>query len=194
MQKTIKNLAAAFVGESQARNRYTAYAKAASKEGYEQISAIFLETAEQEREHASWLMKMIGALKAKGAQDADEIMVEAGVPTHFGSTLSNLQAAIAGENHEHTSMYPEFAQTAEEEGLPEVAQRLRAIAKAELHHESRYAKLAKELEAGTIFKKGEAVEWVCRKCGYAHTAAEAPIICPSCGHDQSFYQLACEQY
>ena len=198
MKDTIKNLAAAFIGESQARNRYTMYASAARKEGFEQISAIFAETADQEKEHAKQLMKMIQTLKEEAGGDNEEnnpvMVAEAEVPTTVGTTADNLKAAIAGENHEHSSMYPEFAAEAEKAGLMEVANRLRAIAKAEAHHEERYKKLLKEVEAGTVFKKEEETAWICRECGYEHVGKEAPTECPSCAHPQAFYQVKCETY
>ncbi|MBD3244497.1 MAG: rubrerythrin family protein [Candidatus Moranbacteria bacterium] len=194
MEKTIKNLAKAFVGESQARNRYTNYAKAAKKEGYEQIAAIFLETAEQEREHAKWLMRMINQLKQKNDGDYKEIEIEAPVPTIMEDTATNLKAAIEGENYEYSSMYPEFAKTARKEGLDKIADRLEAIAKAETHHEERYKKLLKELEKETLFEKTETTTWICRKCGYMHEGAKAVEECPSCGHPQAYFQLKCETY
>lgn len=192
MKKTIENLAKAFIGESQARNRYTFYSKVAKKEGVEQIAEIFLITAENEREHASWLFKLINELKKKEGLDLPEIKVEAAVPTIYGTTAENLKAAIAGENYEYTKMYPEFADVAEKEGFPEIAKRLRAIAKAEEQHEERYKKLLKEVEAGTVFKKEKPVWWVCRECGYVHFGKEPPEECPSCGHSRSFYQVKCE--
>lgn len=194
MQNTIFNLARAFVGESQARNRYTFYAKAAREEGYEQIAAIFLETAEQEREHGKWAFRLINELKKKSGENLAEIKIEAGVPTSYGTTAENLRAAIAGEHYETTEMYPAFAAEAEKEGLPEIANRLRAIARAEAHHEERYGKLLKEVEAGAVFKKEREITWACRECGYVHTGQEAPLECPSCGHPQSFYQVKCEEY
>jgi len=197
MQETIKNLAKAFIGESQARNRYAIYAKIAKKEGYEQLGAIFELTAEQEREHASWLFKLIQELKeeAGNPEELNEIKVEeAPVPTIKSSTSENLKAAIAGENYEHTQMYPGFAAKAEEEGYPKIAARLRSIAKAEEHHEERYQKLLKQVEAGTMFSKEEEVEWTCRKCGYVHKGEKAPEKCPSCDHEQSFYEIKCEEY
>ncbi len=194
MKKTIENLAKAFVGESQARNRYTFYAKIAKKEGFEQIAEIFLITAENEKEHASWLLKLINELKKKSGEKINEIKVEAIVPTVLGSTKENLKAAILGENYEHTTMYPEFAAVAEKEGLPEIAKRLKAIAVAEKHHEERYRKLLKEIEEGTVFKKEKEVWWVCRECGYIHYGKEPPEICPSCSHPKSFYQVKCEEY
>ena len=194
MNETIKCLAKAFIGESQARNRYTFYSKAAKKEGFEQIAALFLLTADNEKEHATWVFKLINELKKKGGEKLDEIKVEAAAPTILGTTKDNLKAAIAGENYEHTKMYPEFADVAEKEGFPEIAARLRSIAVAEKHHEERYQKLLKQVEAGTIFKKGEQVWWVCRECGYVHFGKEPPEKCPSCDHAKSFYELKCEEY
>jgi len=194
MNKTIENLAKAFVGESQARNRYTFYSKVAKKEGFEQIAEIFLITAENEREHASWLFKLINELKKKSKEKIEEIKVEASVPTTLGSTAENLKAAIEGENYEYTKMYPNFAEIAEKEGLKEIAKRLRAIAVAEKHHEERFKKILKEVEKGTVFKKEKEVWWVCRECGYMHFGKEPPERCPSCDHERSFYQLKCEEY
>lgn len=194
MKKTIKNLAKAFIGESQARNRYTFYAKTAKKEGYEQLSEIFLLTAENEREHAKWLMRLINELKEKNGSGQEEILVEADVPTVFGDSKENLKAAIKGENHENTEMYPSFAKIAEEEGLGEIASRLRAISRAEEHHEERFRKLLKELENDTVFKKDEEKEWFCKKCGYVHGGKEAPKECPSCGHPQAYFEIKCETY
>jgi len=194
MNETIKNLAKAFIGESQARNRYTFYSKIARKEGFEQITEIFLITADNEKEHASWLFKLINELKNESEENLNEIKVEALAPTIFGTTADNLKAAIAGENYEHTTMYPEFAEVAEKEGFPEVAKRLRAIAVAEKHHEERYKKLLKEVESGTVFKKEKEVWWVCRECGYVHFGTEPPEKCPSCDHERSFYQIKCEEY
>jgi len=196
MQKTIKNLAKAFIGESQARNRYGIYAKIAKKEGYEQLGAMFELTAEQEREHASWLLKLINQLKeeAGNPEELNELEVAAVCPTVRGTTAENLKAAIAGENYEHTQMYPEFADQADKDGYPKIAARLRSIAKAEAHHEERYQKLLTNLEAGTIFKKEEEKEWTCRKCGYVHKSKEAPKKCPSCDHEQNYYEIKCEEY
>lgn len=190
MKNTIENLTKAFIGESQARNRYTFYAKIARKEGFEQIAELFLLTADNEKEHAKRLFEHIQELKG----NMDEIKVEATAPIVYGSTAENLKAAIAGENYEHTQMYPEFADTAEREELPDIAKRLRAIAKAEEHHEERYKKLLKEVEAGTVFKKEKEVSWVCRECGYVHFGKEPPEKCPSCDHNKSFYQIKCEEY
>jgi len=194
VKRTIENLVKAFIGESQARNRYTFYAKAAKKEGFEQIAEIFLITAENEKEHATNLFRLINELKEKIGGELDEIRVETVAPTVLGSTSENLKAAIAGENYEHTKMYPEFADVAEEEGLPHIAKRLRAIAEAERHHEERYRKLLREVEAGTFFKKEEDVWWVCRECGYIHFGKEPPERCPSCDHPRSYFQLKCEEY
>jgi len=194
MQQTIQNLTKAFIGESQARNRYTFYARVAKKEGFEQIAEIFLTTADNEKEHAKRLFEHIQELKEKTSKDSEEIKVEAVAPTVYGDTKTNLKAAIAGERYEYFEMYPEFADTAVKEELPEIAARLRAIAKAEVHHEERYKKLLKEVEAGTVFKKDKKVTWVCRECGYTHEGTEPPEKCPSCDHPQSFYQLKCEEY
>ena len=194
MTNTIQNLAKAFIGESQARNRYSFYSKIAKKEGFEQIAEIFLLTAENEREHAKQLFKLINELKSKGSENLNEIKVKAEVPTVFGDTVENLKAAIAGENFEQTQMYPEFAEVAEQEGLTEIAERLRAIAIAEKHHENRFRKLLAEVEGNSVFKKEEKVYWVCRKCGYLHEGTEAPEKCPSCDHPQSYFEVRCERY
>jgi len=194
MKKTIQNLTKAFIGESQARNRYSFYAKVAQKEGYEQIADIFTVTAENERIHAKRLFEQINELKRKSKEKLDPIMVEAEAPTTYGATIDNLKAAIAGENHEYTKMYPEFADTAEKEGLPELAKRLRSIGIAESHHEERYKKLLKELEGGTVFKKSKETWWVCRECGYVHFGKEPPTKCPACDHPTTFYQVKCEEY
>jgi len=187
MNKTIINLAKAFSGESQARNRYTFYASIAKKEGFEEISANFELTATQESEHAKWLMRMINELK----KDDNALEIESEVPTVLGTTKENLKAAIAGENHEFTSMYPEFADTADEEDLPEIANRLRAIAKAEANHEERFNGFLNNLENDSLFKKEADVKWQCRKCGYLHTGKEAIQECPSCGHPQAYFETIC---
>ncbi|MEM2917883.1 MAG: rubrerythrin family protein [Candidatus Altiarchaeota archaeon] len=191
--KTIENLAKAFIGESQARNRYTLYAKIAKKEGFEKVSEIFLITAENEREHASFLFNSINELKEK-SRAIDEIKVSAVVPITIGSTVENLKAAIAGENYEYTKMYPEFADIAEKEGYGEIAKRLRAIAIAEKHHEERYKKILDQIEAGTFFKKEKKVFWVCRECGYVHFGEEPPEKCPSCHHSKNYFEIKCEEY
>lgn len=194
MTETIKNLTKAFIGESQARNRYSFYAKIARNEGYEQIAEIFLLTAENEREHAKKLFEHLQELKKESGEAASAIQVEAIAPTVYGATVENLKAAIAGENYEHSQMYPEFAALAKQEGLAKIASRLLAIAKAEEHHEERYQKLLKEVESGTVFKKDQEVWWVCRECGYVHFSIEPPKICPSCDHERNYYQLKCEEY
>lgn len=195
MQKTLENIVHAYLGESQARNRYTFYASIAKKEGYEQISEIFAITAQQEKEHASWLFKYIQELIKKSGEAMPEIKSQdVAVPTTLGTTIDNLKAAIAGENFEYTTMYPGFAEMADSEGLAEMAARMRSIAVAEKHHEERYKKILAKLEAGQIFKRDEPVEWTCRECGYVHTGANAPDKCPSCDHAQSFYQVKCEEF
>ena len=194
MKKTLENLTKAFIGESQARNRYTFYAKIARKEGYEQIGEIFQITADNEKEHAKRLFEHIQEVKKIIGEHADEINVEAAAPLVYGTTEDNLRAAINGENYEYTEMYPEFAKVAEEEGLDKVAIRLKSIAIAEKHHEERYKKLLKEVQAGTVFKKEKEVEWMCKECGYIHIGNEPPEKCPSCDHEKSFYQIKCEEY
>ncbi len=194
MKETIKNLTKAFIGESQARNRYTYYAKVAKKEGFEQIASIFMETAEQEKTHAKRLFEHIQELKANTEESYDEIHVEAEAPTVYGTTAENLKAAIAGENHEYTEMYPDFAKIADDEGLSKIANRMRAIAKAEAHHEERYKKLLNEIEAATVFKKEKETIWICRECGYLHIGESAPKECPSCDHPQAYYQVQSEEY
>jgi rubrerythrin len=192
MKQTIFNLARAYAGECQARNRYTFYSKIAQKEGYEQIAEIFQTTADQEKTHAKWLLRLMNELKEKDGPV--DIKIEAEIPTTLATTPENLVAAISGENYEHTKMYPEFARIAQEEGLTEIATRLLAIAKAEEHHEERYQKLLKELQNNTLFKKNQEVWWTCRECGYVYYGSEAPLECPSCSHPQAFYQLKSEQY
>ena len=194
MKKTLENLSKAFIGESQARNRYTLYSKTAKKEGYEQLADIFLVTADNEREHAKWLFRLIQELKEDSGEDLEALTVEAEAPLVLGTTADNLIAAIAGEHYEYSEMYPEFADVAEEEGLEDIAVRLRAIGRAEEHHEERYKKLLGEVEAGTMFKKDEEVKWLCRKCGYVHTGMEPPEKCPACDHPTKYYEILCEQY
>ncbi|MFC1780311.1 rubrerythrin [Patescibacteria group bacterium] len=200
MNKTIQNLTKAFIGESQARNRYTFYASKARKEGFEQIADVFQMTADQEKEHAKRLFEHIQELKKDCKCDKGEgcccceITVEAASPNVLSSTKENLKVAADGENYEHTEMYPEFAKVAEQEGYKKIAIRLRAIAVAEKHHEERYRKLLKELEEETIFKKKKKVSWICMECGYEHFGVEPPEKCPSCDHDKGFYQVKCEEY
>ncbi|MBT4870969.1 MAG: rubrerythrin family protein [Candidatus Diapherotrites archaeon] len=194
MEETLKNLHKAFAGESQARNRYTMSAKQAKKDGYEQLAAIFEETAEHEREHAKQLSKMINGLVEKMGKEQGPIQIEAEGAAMFGDTATNLKNAIAGEHFETTTMYPEFAKQAQVDGLPEIAVKLNAIGKAEAHHEERYGKLLKEVEAKTMFKKDEEKVWICRKCGYEHKGNTPPAKCPACSHETAYYQLKCEEY
>lgn len=194
MKKTLECLTKAFVGESQARNRYAIYASAARKEWYLQIADIFLETAEQEREHASRFFKMIQMVKEKMGEDMDEVIVDTPAFVKKGTTLENLQYAINWENHEHEVLYPEFAKIAEEEGFPEIAARIRAISHAEEHHEARYQALHDRLADGTLRAKAEDIEWMCTKCGYVHKGKNPPEKCPSCDHEANYYVVKCEQY
>lgn len=187
MSETLKNLTKAFIGESQARNRYSFYAKIAKDEGFEQISEIFALTAEQERIHAKKIFQHINELKEK--IDIEGISVEISAPNFIGNTKENLEAAIKGEDYESEVMYPEFAKTAQNEGLSVIASRLRSIAIAERNHSERYAKYLKQLAEGSVFKKTEKVWWVCRECGYIHFGEEAPKKCPACDHDQAFYEI-----
>jgi rubrerythrin len=193
MKKTLENLTKAFIGESQARNRYTLYSKIAKNEGYVQISDIFLTTADNEREHAKWLFRMIQDLK-KEFGDVEEVSVEADAPLIMASTPENIIAAIAGEHYENSEMYPEFADTADEEGLDDVAVRLRAIGRAEEHHEARYKQLLDIVEKGTVLKKDSEVKWLCSKCGYVHTGLTPPDKCPACDHPPKYYQILSEEY
>ncbi len=188
--KTLENLVKAFIGESQARNRYTMYARIAKREGFEQIAEVFEITAENEREHAKRLFRMIQELKG----NVNEINVEAVSSLVLGNTAENLKAAIAGEKYEHEKVYPEFARVAEEEGFPEIATCLRAIAKAEEHHEERYKKLLELVESGKFFERDEETVWVCRKCGYVHTGKAPPEKCPSCDHPKNYFQRKCEEF
>jgi rubrerythrin len=184
--QTEKNLLTAFAGESQARNRYNYFASQARKEGYMQISAIFTETAEQEKEHAKREFKFL-----RGGEVEITAAFPAGV---IGSTLENLKAAAAGEHYENTEMYPNFAKIADQEGFTEIATVFRSIAVAEKRHEDRYLALAKNITEGRIFKRRKPVRWVCRNCGYVHEGTEAPETCPACAHPQSYYELEAANY
>ncbi len=190
MSETLKVLTQAFIGESQARNRYTFYASIAKKEGYMQIYDIFTLTANQEKEHASWLFKMIQDVKG----DSSKLEVNAEAPFVLGDTKENLKAAIEGEVYERDTMYPDFAKVARDEGHEEIAKRLELIAVAENHHAERYEKLLKVLEDGSIFKKDEEVAWTCAECGYVHYGKEAPEECPCCKHPKAYYSLMCEEF
>ena len=171
--KTEQNLLAAFAGESQARNKYTYFATVAKEEGFEQIAEIFLETAENEREHAK---KEFDFLKG------------------IGATNANLKVAAEGEHYEWTQMYPEFERVAREEGFSEIADFFKEVGEVEEEHEKRYLALLKNLEGGKVFKKDKVVRWKCRNCGYVHKGTEAPEKCPACGFPQSYYELMAENY
>jgi rubrerythrin len=184
--QTEKNLLTAFAGESQARNRYTYFASQAKKDGFEQIAAIFEETANQEREHAKRLFKFL---------EGGEVTVSAAFPAGvISTTLDNLKAAAAGEHYEQTVMYPEFARTAEKEGFAEIASAFSHIAEAERFHEKRYRAFAKNIETGTVFKRSGNVTWRCRNCGYIHEGPAAPDICPACAHPTAHFELVAENW
>lgn len=184
--KTEKNLLASFAGESQARNRYTYFAGVAKKAGLEQITAIFLETADNEKEHAKRFFKFL-----EGGEAEIQAAYPAGV---IGDTAANLAAAAAGENLEWTKLYKEAGNTAREEGFDEIAAQFKEIAEVEEEHEKRYRKLLKNIKDGTVFKKDKIVKWKCRNCGYVHEGKEAPEKCPACEHPQAYYELLCENY
>ena len=171
--KTEANLRIAFSGESEARNKYTYFASAAKKEGYEQIAAIFQETADNEKEHAKLWFKALGGL---------------------GNTAQNLESAAGGEHYEWEEMYAEMAKTAEEEGFLELAAQFEGVAKIEKTHEERYLKLLENLKNGEVFKKGEKVMWFCRNCGHVEIAESAPAVCPVCKHPQAYFQVKAENY
>jgi rubrerythrin len=184
--KTEKNLLGAFAGESQARNRYTYAAGQARKEGLQQIALVFEETANQEKEHAKRFFSFL---------EGGDVEVAATFPAgKTGTTAENLKAAAAGENHEHTTLYPGFAKTAEEEGFPAVAAVIRAISIAEKQHERRYRGLLANVEAGKVFKKDKAVVWRCQNCGYIHEGPEAPGACPACAHPQGYFEVLAENW
>jgi len=184
--KTEKNLLTAFAGESQARNRYTYFASQAKKDGYEQMKFIFEETANQEKEHAKRLFKFL---------EGGEVEITAAFPAGvIGSTLDNLKASAAGENYEHTEMYPEFAKIAEEEGFNDIAIVFRNIAIAEKQHEKRYNDLIANIEKNTVFRREEEVVWRCRNCGFLYTGTDAPEECPACAHPRAHFELLGENY
>jgi rubrerythrin len=183
--RTEKNLLAAFAGESQARNRYTFFASQAKKEGFEQIAAIFLETADNEKEHAKRFFKFL---------EGGNVEITASFPAGIiGTTKDNLKAAAAGENEEHTKLYPEFAAIAKEEGFPAIAAAFRSIAVVEKHHEARYLKLLKAVEEGKVFKREKIVRWKCRNCGYIHEGKNPPVKCPACEHPESYFEVLEEE-
>jgi rubrerythrin len=185
--KTEENLLKAFAGESQARNRYTFYAKEAQKQGYEQIAGIFLETAEHERSHAKRFLKHLegGMVEITAAYPAGPLE---------GTTAEHLAAAAAGEHEEWLELYPAFAEVAASEGFKDVATTFRMVARAEAMHEERYRKLLANVEAGAVFEKPDKVRWMCRKCGYIHEGPKAPKMCPTCLHPQPYFQVFAENY
>jgi rubrerythrin len=184
--QTERNILTAFAGESQARNRYTYFASQAKKEGFEQIAYIFEETANQEREHAKRLFKLL---------EGSDVEIQAAFPAGvIGPTVENLKAAAGGENYEWTQMYPSFARVAEQEGLKLIAKIFESIAIAEKQHEKRYLALMKNIEAGKVFKKDTPVVWRCRNCGYLHNGTEAPSKCPACDHERAYFELLGENY
>jgi rubrerythrin len=183
---TEKNLLAAFAGESQARNRYTYFASAARKEGYEQIANIFMETAENEKEHAKIFFKYL--------EGGDTEIVASYPAGMIRDTKANLEAAAAGENLEWSTLYANFARTASSEGFPEIASSFDEISKVERFHESRYRKLIRNLDSGEVFKKKAVVKWHCANCGYVFEGTDAPKECPACKHPQAFYEVLAENY
>jgi rubrerythrin len=184
--ETEKHLLAAFAGESQARNRYTFFASAARKEGYEQIAAVFQETADNEKEHAELFFKHLkgGMVEITAAYPAGEI----------ASTAENLKAAAEGEKMEWGTLYPNAAEVADKEGFSEVARTFRAVAKVEAYHERRYLKLLENVKQGKVFKKDKPIKWKCRNCGYVFEGTEVPDKCPVCSHARSYFEVWCENY
>ncbi len=184
--KTEKNLLAAFAGESQARNRYTYFAGAAKKEGFEQIAAIFIETAENEKEHAKRFFKFL---------EGGMVEFTASFPAgRIGATAENLKAAAEGENEEWSKLYPGFAVIADQEGFPDVAEAFRLISKVEVEHEKRYRKLLENVRNNHVFKKERSTAWKCRNCGYHHEGTEPPDVCPACLHPKSYFELSAGNY
>lgn len=187
--ETVENLLKAFAGESQARNRYTYFASVAKKEGFEQISAIFLETAENEKEHAKIFFKFLNELQGQSLE------ITASYPAgKIGTTEENLLAAANGEKEEWTKLYLEFEKIATKEGFKEIASAFKEIGEVEEQHEKRYRKLLDNIEKKKVFKKDKIVKWKCRNCGYVHEGKEAPDICPACQHPQSYYEILEENY
>lgn len=184
--RTEKNLLTAFAGESQARNRYTYFASEAKKAGFEQIAAIFTETADQEKEHAKRLFKYL---------EGGDVAIEAAFPAGLiADTAANLKHAAAGEHYEWTDMYPGFAKIAREEGFAEIAAVFEAIAVAEKQHERRYLALMANIQGGTVYHKDKEVVWRCRNCGYLYTGKDAPDLCPACAHPQAYYEVLAENW
>lgn len=189
--KTAENLLKSFAGESQARNRYTYYASIAKKEGYVQIQNIFIETADNEKEHAERFFKFLADSDLNGTALA---INDAGYPIALGDTKSNLLAAAAGENEEWTQLYPEFAKVAESEGFTDIAFVYKKIAEVESKHEARYNKLVENIEKSQVFSKPETILWKCSNCGYIYEGKEAPGACPACAHPQSYFEVFVQNY
>ena len=187
--KTAENLMKAFAGESQARTRYTYYSSIAKKEGFVQISNIFAETAENEKEHAKRFYKFL-----LECLNEETVSINAAYPVAMGDTKLNLLAAAAGENEEWSELYPQFADIADAEGFPEVATVFRKISEVEKRHEARYRKLAANIDAGLVFKRPETHEWKCNNCGYIHTGPNAPDMCPACAHPKDHFEIFVENY
>lgn len=181
-----QNILTAFIGESQARNKYTYFSEIAKDEGYVQISAVFEETANHEKAHAKTLFKLL---------EGGEVQIQAAFPAGvLGNTLENLKSATGGENHEWAEMYPTFAKVAREEGFDKIASIFEAIGVAEKQHEKRFLGFIKNMEAGTVFKKDKETKWMCRNCGYVHTDHEAPEVCPACAHPRAHFEVLCENW
>ena len=187
--RTAVNLMQAFAGESQARMRYTYYASQAKKEGYVQISNIFTETAENEKEHAKRFFKFLN-------EDllGSSVRINAEFPVTLGNTLTNLKSAAAGENEEHSQLYPEFARVAKQEGFEEISYVFTEIAEAEERHEKRFLKLIENIMNNKVFEKDQVVEWKCNNCGYVHTGTKAPDVCPACDHPKAHFEVFKETY
>lgn len=187
--KTAENLMKAFAGESQARMRYTYYASTAKKEGYVQISNLFTETADNEKEHAKRFYKFLVEVL-----NGQTVTIEASFPVALGDTKANLLAAANGENEEWSELYPHFADIADQEGFPVIATVFRKIAEVEKHHEDRYRKLYANIVNNTVVKKSNTVQWKCNNCGYIHTGDQAPDLCPACAHPQGYFEVFVETY
>ena len=196
MKETAKKLFTAYVGESQARNRYSFFSKVAKKEGYVLVSEIFLETANQERMHGSWFYRMLQEFKKEEKFDEMKVIPDAEFPTTHGNTIENLESAVAGEDLEWQTLYPDIAETAEKEGYPDIAKRVKAIMKAEKHHSERYGKLLKLVGDDAFFKRGSKVVWICLECGYEVEMDELPkdFVCPSCSHPRAYFRKKCEDF
>lgn len=187
--KTAVNLMKSFAGESQARMRYTYYASQAKKDGYVQISNIFTETADNEKEHAKRFYKFL-----RDELEGEVVEITGEFPIVYAGTMANLKAAIEGENEEHTNMYPEFAKIAAEEGFMEISNVFTEVSEVEERHERRFLKLLVNIESNHVFQKDEVVEWKCNNCGYIHTGKSAPNVCPACDHPQAHFELFMETY